>query len=74
MHTEGSAGPSGIDALGWRRLCTSYKLASVDLCRSLAATARRLCTCLVDPKSISPIMASRLIALDNNPGVRPIGV
>ena len=40
LHTEGAAGPSGIDALGWRRMCTSYKSVSNELCQSLAATAR----------------------------------
>ena len=27
LHTNGSAGPSGLDALGWRRLCTSFQRA-----------------------------------------------
>ena len=74
LHTDGAAGPSGIDALGWRRMCTSYKSASNELCQSLAATARRLCTCFVEPESISPLLACRLIALSKNPGVRPIGI
>ncbi len=38
LRTEGSAGPSGIDAVGWRRLCTSFGHASNELCDSLAAT------------------------------------
>ena len=25
LHTNGSAGPSGLDAIGWRRLCTSFR-------------------------------------------------
>ena len=69
----GAAGPSGVDALGWRRFCTSFK-ASCDLCHSLASVARRLCTSYVDPSSLSAFVAGRLIALDKNPGVRPIGV
>ncbi len=44
LNTSGAAGPSGIDALGWRRLCTSFKSASADLCHSLAQTAKRICT------------------------------
>ena len=55
-------------------MCTSYKSASNELCQSLAATARRLCTCFVEPESISPLLACRLIALSKNPGVRPIGI
>ena len=40
----------------------------------MAATAKRLCTCLVDPSSVSSLMACRLMALNKNPGVRPIGI
>ena len=32
LFIEGSAGPLGMDALGWRRLCTSFRTASLDLC------------------------------------------
>ena len=74
LRTSGAAGPSGVDALGWRRLCTSFKSASTELCHSLALVAKRLCTELVDPASIAPFVSCRLIALDKNPGVRPIGI
>ncbi len=74
LHTNGSAGPSGIDANGWRRLCTSFQTASTDLCSSIASVARKLCTTYVDPEVLAPLTASRLIALDKCPGVRPIGV
>ena len=73
-NITGSAGPSDLDAHGWRRLCTSFKGASSDLCHSLALVARRICTSYVDPKSLSPFLAYRLIALDKNAGVRPIGI
>ncbi len=63
-----------MDALCWRRLCTSYKTASDDLCHSIALSARRLCTSLLDPSITSPLLACRLIALNKNPGVRPIGI
>ena len=74
LHTNSSAGPSGLDAFGWRRLCTSFKSSSSELCHSLALVAKRLCTELVDPTSIAPLMASCLISVDKNPGVRPIGI
>ena len=74
LRVSGAAGPSGIDALGWRRLCTSFKSASFDLCHSLALTAKRLCTSYVDPSTTAPFLACRLIVLDKNPGVRPIGI
>ena len=40
LHTNGAAGPSGLDAHAWRRLCTSFHSASNDLCHSLAKLAK----------------------------------
>ena len=74
LRTQGSAGPSGLDAYRWRRLCTSFQQASDDLCNSLVLVARRLCTTCVDPDGIDALVAYRLIALDKCPGVRPIGI
>ena len=74
QRTRGSAGPSGVDAAEWRRLCSCFKRSSDELCSALAAVARRLCSEYVDPAGLSTFVASRLIALDKNPGVRPIGV
>jgi hypothetical protein len=74
LNTNGSAGPSGIDADGWKRLCTSFKHSSSNLCNSLALVARKLCTTYVDPKGLSSFTASRLIAIDKQPGVRPIAI
>ena len=74
MRTNGAAGPSGVDAYEWRRLCSSFKGASVDLCNALAGMAKRLCTSTVDPDGVSAYVACRLIPLNKNPGVRPIGI
>ena len=74
LHTFGAAGPSGTDAACWRRLCTAYKKASNDLCHAISLVSRRLCSSYVDPSCISPLLACRLIPLNKNPGVRPIGV
>ena len=74
LRMDGAAGPSGLDAASWKRLCTSFKGASTELCESLAATARRICTCYVDPCGLSAFVACRLIALDKCPGIRPIGI
>ena len=32
LRTKGAAGPSGLDAYAWRRLCTAFKSASSSLC------------------------------------------
>lgn len=40
----------------------------------MACVARRLCTTHVHPDGLRPFLACRLIALNKNPGVRPIGI
>ena len=74
MKVDGGAGPSGVDAKGWRRFCTSFRRASDDLCTALASLAKRICTTHVDPACLAPFTACRLIALDKSPSVRPIGI
>jgi hypothetical protein len=74
LRTNGAAGPSGIDAFGWRRLCTSFRRSSDDLCNSLACVAQRLSSSYVDPAGINSLVACRLIAIDKQPGIRPIGI
>ena len=71
---QGSAGPSGMDAAGWLRICTAFYRASRDLCNTLAAFTRRICSTLTDPSGLAAFIACRLIPLNKNPGVRPIGV
>ena len=37
LKAKGSAGPSGLDGCGWRRLCTTFGHRSDDLCDAVAA-------------------------------------
>jgi len=76
LKTKGSSGPSGLDGDGWRRILTSGNtvLHSVDLCKAFADVIKKLCTQNVDYVSIEPLLASRLIPLDKNPGLRLISV
>ena len=76
MRTNGGAGPSGLDGDGWRRIITSncFGTASTDLCTSIANLTKKVCTEIHSSKSLEPLMASRLIPLDKNPGLRPIGI
>ena len=73
--TRGGSGPSGMDADGWRRILLSkyFGESSSDLCKTLANVAKKLST---EDKSLSleAFLACRLIPLDKNPGLRPIGV
>ena len=74
LRCRGSAGPSGLDSLAWRRMCCSFKQASAELCTALAGVCRRICIEPVHPDGLSALVACRLIALNKCPGVRPIGV
>ena len=71
---DGSAGPSALDAHAWKGMCSSFHIASDDLCSSVAKLTRKVCSSHVDPIGISALTACCLIALDKCPGVRPIGV
>ena len=55
-------------------MCISFQCASTDLCSSLASVAQRIAASYVDPDSLSPLLACHLIALDKNPGIRPISI
>ena len=77
LRTEGAGGPSGIDANGFRRIIASksFKQSSSRLCEAIATMTKILCTQYIDPSTIEPLIASRLIPLDKGEGaVRPIGV
>ena len=77
VKTKGSAGPSGLDADMWRKIISSYIYGTVsdDLCHAIALMTRELCsTDINDPESIIYLLACRLIPLDKQPGVRPIGI
>ena len=45
LRTKGSGGPSGMDAVGFKRIlaCKSFKRSSTNLCDSLAVLTKRLC-------------------------------
>ena len=71
LKTFGSAGPSSLDSYTWRRMCSSFGDFSADLCSSVAAVARRLCSSYIDPQCVRSLLSCRLIALNKLPGVRP---
>ena len=77
LRTKGAGGPCGVDANGFRRIlaCKSFKQSSSKPCDALAQMTKIMCTQYIDPSTIEPLMASRLIPLDKGEGaVRPIGV
>ncbi len=73
---NGSGGPSGIDAEIWQHILCSkqFKKKPEVLRESIALLARKLCCNKINPEYLHAYTAGRLIPLDKNPGVRPIGV
>ena len=74
LRSTETAGPLGTDAAAWRKTCSSFKEASSNLCDAIAGVTRRMSTARVAPEALSALLACRLVPLNKNPGVRPIGV
>ena len=77
LNTKGSSGPSKFDADDWKRILVTklFGTEGHELCTAIARMARQLCTeDITDTESITALMACRLIPLDKNPGLRPIGI
>ena len=73
---NGAAGPSGADADLWRRVMCSrqFKKKPADLCAAVANLAKKLNTKDINPSYLRGFVSGRLIPLDKDPGVRPIGI
>ena len=82
IKTKGGCGPSGFDADNWRRIFASKQFGSSSLIlrKSFAEFVKSLCTTNIhlentgSEKSLEAFTANRLIPLNKNPGLRPIGV
>ena len=82
LRTRGAAGPSGMDADGWRRILISknYGAAGKELRTAIAKLTQVLCTkeiALQNPNQtcLEAYIACRLIPLEKKPsGIRPIGI
>ena len=74
LQTFVAAGRSGVNAKSWHCLCTEFYSASNDFCEAIVLFACHLCTTYVSPDILTSFAACKLIALDECPGVCPIGV
>ena len=76
MHTRGAGGPSQFDADQHRHvLCSKrFKSEGKELRDAIALFAKKIATEVTDPRCLEAYVACRLIPLNKNPGVRPIGV
>ena len=74
LRTNGAHGPSGLDSAQWRRILTCFEKNSDNLKNTVAAIAKRIATQKLESETLMPYNSCRLIPLDKNPGVRPIGI
>ena len=76
LKTKSDYGPSGMDADDWKRVLTSKQFAesSTDLCTTIANMIKKLCIDKDLANILEAFLFCRLILLDKNPWLRPIGV
>ena len=80
IRTKGGSSPSGLDAYELRKMLTLTVFGSCtsDLCKAIADFIKHICINEIESRSnttlLETFIASRLVHLDNNPGLRPIGV
>ena len=65
-----------MDAEGWRRILASNQFGATncDLRKTFAEVIKKLYTEVDENNTIEAFLANRLIPLDKNPGLIPIGV
>ena len=75
LSTQGGSGQSGMDADECREPLTSkvYGDCGKDLRKSIANLTRKLYTQETNDELLQGFLAARLVPLDKQPGVRPIG-
>ena len=74
-RTHGAAGPSNMDGHFFRQIISRrYREEAATMKQNIAAFARKLASDIVDPSTLEAFTACRLIPLNKNPGLRPIGV
>ena len=82
IKTKRGCGPSGLDADNWRRILVSNQFGSspLELRTSIANFVKWLCNTNIHHSNsdtgnkLEAFTANRLIPLNKNPGVHPIGV
>ena len=74
-RTNGASGPSHIDGDFFRQVTSrKFRKEGSVLKHNIATLARKIATEKLDPHALECYTSCRLIPLDKNPGLRPIGI
>ena len=71
--TKGAGGPSQLDYEQYQHILSSHKFKKENK-KQIARSARLLASEIVDTHSVDSLVKCRLITLNKNPGIQPIGV
>ena len=76
LRIKGGSALSGMDADGWKGILTSRQFAesSTDLCITIVNMINKLCADKDLPNNLEAFLSCRLIPLNKNPELQPIGV
>ena len=74
MRTHASQGLSDLDANERRQILTNIGQQSILISKSIAKIAKKLVSEELNPELTERYNACRLVPLDKNPRVRPIGI
>ena len=74
--TKGAGGPSHLEADQFRHMLLSkkFKTEAKELREQIVVLARTLASTTVEPKSVEALTICKLMPLNKNPGLGPIGV
>ena len=75
VKTQGYSEPSGMDTYGWKWILTSKQFGKsfIDLCKAFTEVIEKICSIKNQSASLERFLAWRLIPLDKNAGLQPIG-
>ena len=74
LKMHGRHGSSGLDACEWRRISTHFNQTSIELCKAIAKLSYTIASKNLPHENLTAYNSCRLIPLNKNSGVRPIGI
>ena len=74
LKTHGSHGSLCLDVSEWRRILIHFNQTYIELCKTISKLSYTIASNVLPHENQTAFKTSRLIPLEKNPGVRPIGI